>query len=384
MAISLATLNVNGLRNREKRNNLFYWLKKKNYDVIALQETHCTDSETAQWENEWKSIGGGESYWNNGTSASKGVGILVGKNIAFEIKEIKRDKQGRIGIYEVKKDEKELFRIINIYSPNTANERKTLFNELLIYTTESSNNNKNNILMGDFNCTLSAQKDRFPPQRTEDSGNVELKDLLSRANLCDIWRLRNPDEEKFTFKRGNSKSRIDMILIPQNLNSDVAKICINNCLYSDHALVYTSLKTDEIERGPGNTTNFLNHIEHEHDGMKQSSSSGSKPKQQQSMDSFVNVNTAGKINPERQDKIDDALCKFIAGKAVPLSIVDNILFRTFIGLLDPSTKSIIQKSETEGIQNQDKTGTKANKQKPPPYEKKRTPDMGVRSGAQEE
>ncbi|KAK3108755.1 hypothetical protein FSP39_014880 [Pinctada imbricata] len=89
----------------------------------------------------------------------------------------------------------------------------------------------------------------------------------------------------------------------------------------------------------GNTTNFLNHIEHEHDGMKQSSSSGSKPKQQQSMDSFVNVNTAGKINPERQDKIDDALCKFIAGKAVPLSIVDNILFRTFIGLLDPRYKA---------------------------------------------
>ncbi|KAK3105611.1 hypothetical protein FSP39_001698 [Pinctada imbricata] len=43
-----------------------------------------------------------------------------------------------------------------------------------------------------------------------------------------------------------------------------------------------------------------------------------------------------------------------------------------------------KKSETEGIQNQDKTGTKANEQKPPPYEKKRTPDMEVRPGAQEE
>ncbi|KAK3086744.1 hypothetical protein FSP39_022728, partial [Pinctada imbricata] len=53
-------------------------------------------------------------------------------------------------------------------------------------------------------------------------------------------------------------------------------------------------------------------------------------------------------------------------------------------LVENTTKSIIQKSETEGIQNQDKTGTKANKQKPPPYEKKRTPDMGVRPGAQEE
>ncbi|KAK3102075.1 hypothetical protein FSP39_008553 [Pinctada imbricata] len=43
-----------------------------------------------------------------------------------------------------------------------------------------------------------------------------------------------------------------------------------------------------------------------------------------------------------------------------------------------------RKSETKGIQNQDKTGAKANKQKPPPYEKKRTPGIGVRPGAQEE
>ncbi|KAK3105830.1 hypothetical protein FSP39_006666, partial [Pinctada imbricata] len=43
-----------------------------------------------------------------------------------------------------------------------------------------------------------------------------------------------------------------------------------------------------------------------------------------------------------------------------------------------------RKSETEGIQNQDKIGTKANKQKPPSHEKKRTPNMGVRPGAQEE
>ncbi|KAK3107727.1 hypothetical protein FSP39_020885 [Pinctada imbricata] len=40
-----------------------------------------------------------------------------------------------------------------------------------------------------------------------------------------------------------------------------------------------------------------------------------------------------------------------------------------------STKSIIQKIRNPGIRNQDKTGTKANKQKPPPHEKKRIPDM---------
>ncbi|KAK3096784.1 hypothetical protein FSP39_003252 [Pinctada imbricata] len=47
-----------------------------------------------------------------------------------------------------------------------------------------------------------------------------------------------------------------------------------------------------------------------------------------------------------------------------------------------STKSKIQKIRNR--RHQYKTGTKASKQKPPPYEKKRTPDMGVRPGAQED
>ena len=38
----------------------------------------------------------------------------------------------------------------------------------------------------------------------------------------------------------------------------------------------------------------------------------------------------------------------------------------------------------EWERDQDKTGTKAIKQKPPPYEKRRIPGMGARSGAQEE
>ncbi|KAK3103145.1 hypothetical protein FSP39_016793 [Pinctada imbricata] len=48
-----------------------------------------------------------------------------------------------------------------------------------------------------------------------------------------------------------------------------------------------------------------------------------------------------------------------------------------------SIKSIIKKIINRRL-TKDKTGTKANKQKPPPHEKKRNPDMGVRPDAQEE
>ena len=82
----------------------------------------------------------------------------------------------------------------------------------------------------------------------------------------------------------------------------------------------------------GNTTNFMHHIELEHgyDGKQ----IANQPKQQP-MSSFINVTATGKINPERHEQIDDALCKFIAGKQIPISTEDNDLFRVFIGLLDP-------------------------------------------------
>ncbi|KAK3092582.1 hypothetical protein FSP39_004597 [Pinctada imbricata] len=72
-------------------------------------------------------------------------------------------------------------------------------------------------------------------------------------------------------------------------------------------------------------------------------------------------------------------------KLIVMYMIPMISQITIANLLsDYAQNRYFRKSETEGIQNQDKTETKANKQKPPPHEKKRTPDMGVRPGAQEE
>ncbi|KAK3091526.1 hypothetical protein FSP39_020508 [Pinctada imbricata] len=80
--------------------------------------------------------------------------------------------------------------------------------------------------------------------------------------------------------------------------------------------------------------------------------------------------TDGKTNGE---ELGDPNCTWTEGSPVPGNATGH-----------PAQSQQPRKSETEGIQNQDKTGTKANKQNPPPHEKKRTPDMGVRPGAQEE
>ena len=79
-SLQLLSLNVNRLRERQKRAALFAVLQAGPWHVIALQETHhATQAEAAQWCREgagptapWD----GPSFWAAGTSASRGVALL--------------------------------------------------------------------------------------------------------------------------------------------------------------------------------------------------------------------------------------------------------------------------------------------------------------------
>ena len=91
--VIFGSLNVNGLRNPRKRQNIYHWLEKQHYDVICLQETHCGDSDT---ENDWKQERGGKSVWNNGTNTLKGVAILFRNGLNIEIESENLSDEGRI------------------------------------------------------------------------------------------------------------------------------------------------------------------------------------------------------------------------------------------------------------------------------------------------
>ena len=68
MAVSLATINVNGMAERHKRVKVFELLRSFKHDLFFLQETHFADTlQCKAWEKEWggrcvvprlKSIGG--------------------------------------------------------------------------------------------------------------------------------------------------------------------------------------------------------------------------------------------------------------------------------------------------------------------------------------
>ncbi|CAC5383636.1 E3.1.11.2 [Mytilus coruscus] len=253
MSIQIITLNVNGLRDKKKRNLVFNWLANKRYDLICLQETHCTVNDIMQWQNEWKINGGNKSVWNCGTSDSRGVSILQTKNCPGEVMfDNTSSKNGRIIKCSIK-TESAIYHISNIYANNSGIERKQLFESFHNFFGNFTDDSVDhyNILVGDFNCTLDKTIDRNPSHSLDDIGTKELLFLLSQYDLTDIWRDRYPKDKRYTFQRGNSKSRIDYIFCDKSLSNKVYNVGISHCPFSDHDLVSFKLKLDEIQRGPG-------------------------------------------------------------------------------------------------------------------------------------
>ena len=78
---NLISLNVRGLRSKEKRDAIFLWCNHQNVDIILLQETYWTDDILKIIRNEWK----GHCYFCNGTNHSRGVAVLISKTFSLPI-----------------------------------------------------------------------------------------------------------------------------------------------------------------------------------------------------------------------------------------------------------------------------------------------------------
>ena len=87
----IITLNVNGLNAPTKRQRLAEWIQKQDPYICCLQETHLKPRDTYGLKVKgWKKI-----FHGNGVQKKAGVAILISDKIDFEIKAMKRDKEGR-------------------------------------------------------------------------------------------------------------------------------------------------------------------------------------------------------------------------------------------------------------------------------------------------
>ena len=109
--LSIITLNVNGLNAPTKRQRLAEW--QQDPYICCLQETHLKTRDTYRLKVKgWKKI-----FHANGEQKKAGVAKLVSDKIDFEIKAMKRDKEGHYIMIKGSIQEEDIT-IINIYAPN--------------------------------------------------------------------------------------------------------------------------------------------------------------------------------------------------------------------------------------------------------------------------
>ena len=239
------SINVRGLRNKRKRNQIFQFLKQKDYDIIFVQESHGTQEIESIWRNEW----GADITFSNFSSRARGVMTLFGKGI--EVLCHKNDSQGRLDINEIKIED-EVYTLINVYAPNEDNERITFF-EALSTNIASNLSNANLIMAGDFNVALTADDRKSNVSVVQPSANT-LKRLIEEHNLIDIWREKHPNLKQYTWCRQSSNvmSRLDYFLISKSLTMLCKSTKIKESVHTDHKLIYLELlKSRNHERGPG-------------------------------------------------------------------------------------------------------------------------------------
>lgn len=101
---------------------------------------------------------------------------------------------------------------------------------------------KRTILGGDFNVTMDLDRVVTQPSKTQ-------LDVLMNYDIVDmIWRIRNPDRKKFTWRQKSPiiQRRLDYWFI-----SDTSKVDIVTAIRTDHNAITLEIDSlDDQQRGP--------------------------------------------------------------------------------------------------------------------------------------
>ena len=248
------SFNCRGLRDKRKRNNIFQWLKSNHSGITFLQETHSMEEDKVTWVKEW----GGEIYFCNGTSQSRGVAILIPPNLGFDIKILceTKDTEGRLLTIDCVIESLSIT-FINIYAPTKDNLQLQLTFLVELNKILETNASKQIILGGDFNTQLNVNIDKKGGKfESQSLYSQNLESSMEEYKLVDIWRLRNPKDLKFTRRErsraGLVQSRLDYWLISECLTSLVKDCLIKPGNKSDHSLIKICLEiVNSQRRGPG-------------------------------------------------------------------------------------------------------------------------------------
>ncbi|WAR27086.1 ZBED1-like protein [Mya arenaria] len=160
------------------------------------------------------------------------------------------------------------------------------------------------------------------------------------------------DDVLYDYPVGKAKSKVWLFFAfkkikpgpPTKENLDMSKVYCRLC--------------KKAYANKGNTTNFQFHLQHDHPHDSTGEMKKATKQPVQAKLSFA----PPRLNSDRQAILDDALLKLLVGKVLPLSLVENKHFKTFVDLLDnryklPSRRDITRRLEKKKDEVKDKVRT---------------------------
>ena len=235
-SLSLLTLNVNGMRDSQKRSRIFQFCKSLGVDFALLQETHIVNQdEVHTWSFEW----GGGLHASFGSTSSCGTVILVSPRWTSLVGKVDSDHEGRLVCITIKHPSGS-FLLCNVYAPNRPSDRRDFFITLPSFVPGSAPC----ILAGDFNCVPDTRFDRMSSCTSSGCGvgMTELDMFMKNHDMVDVWRVQHPGSSVFTWHRpdGTDASRLDRVYSPLAMSPSNCDVVA--CPLSDHDAVTVSFQ----------------------------------------------------------------------------------------------------------------------------------------------
>lgn len=162
--------------------------------------------------------------------------VLVRSDLDFNLKSLEADVQGRYVVMEAEVKGSN-FWFLNIYAPNKVQEQCHFFDNLNNIIESSIVEKEQKIVIGgDFNTELGSDFDCSGGNHFGKGSVKNIPVLCLDYDLVDIWRIRNPETKRFTWRKRNPliQRRLDYWLISNVCQEDIEKPDIIPSINSDH------------------------------------------------------------------------------------------------------------------------------------------------------
>ena len=147
------------------------------------------------------------------------------------------------------KEYHENINIVNVYGPNTGNEKIPFIDSL--YAAMNVLDDSEIIVGGDFNIVFDNDLDVISGARHREEYTTKFRKWADNLGLKDVWRHHHKNVKYFTWSSVTPfiARRLDYFFLSENWFNKVTKTYHEHCVGTDHKSVIVELKLDKFNRG---------------------------------------------------------------------------------------------------------------------------------------